>query len=197
MQQLESLLDYWFGDLQDGFADESHRRLWFNGGPAFDQALRDRFAHLITAVEGGDLTDPESSPQEVLAFVLTCDQLPRNLFRDTPRAFASDHLALAAARHAVECGWDLALGFDQRAFLYLPFEHSESLVDQHTSVGLFSELRDQTPMGMRDLTGGYLRFAHQHRDVIRRFGRFPHRNAVLGRASSPEEQAYLSAGGGF
>jgi uncharacterized protein (DUF924 family) len=129
--------------------------------------------------------------------VLTGDQLPRNLFRGTQKAFAFDNLAHAAARTAVDKGWHRQLASDERAFLYLPFEHSERRSDQHLSVGLFTELRDATPPGRRHLTGAYLRHAHQHRDLIERFGRFPHRNEALGRAASDAELDYLRSASGF
>lgn len=193
----EALLDYWFGPLTDGFADVAHRARWFNGGAPFDTALRDKFGHLVDAAMAGELQQWRSSERGTLAYVLVCDQLPRNIFRGEARAFATDHLALTAAREAVASGTDIHLALDERSFLYMPFEHSENLLDQHTSVGLFMELRDATPRGKRELTGTALRFAQQHRDIVRRFGRFPHRNAVLNRTSSPAEAEFIAAGDGF
>lgn len=193
----EPLLEYWFGPLSEGFADPDHRRRWFNGGKAFDDALRERFGHLIDFVTSGALEPWLGSPRGTIAYVLVCDQLPRNLFRGDARAFATDPLALAAARNTVETGADLQVELEERTFLYMPFEHSEHLTDQHTCVGLFMELRDVTPKGQRELTGGSLRYAQKHRDVIRRFGRFPHRNQVLNRTSTAAEAAYLADGGGF
>ncbi len=125
------------------------------------------------------------------------DQFPRNLYRQNARAFANDSLAIDAAREGVLRGDDLALTIDQRVFFYLPFEHSESLLDQHTSVGLYSKLRDDTPPAHRELSETTLSYAEAHRSAILRFGRFPHRNTVLGRASRPDEIEYLEQGGGF
>jgi uncharacterized protein (DUF924 family) len=197
MATFDSLLDYWFGELTDGFADAGHRANWFNGGKAFDSALRREFGHLVDAASTPELRQWLETPRGRLAYVLVYDQLPRNIFRGERRAFATDQLALAAAREGVEAGADLELALEERSFLYMPFEHSESLIDQHTCVGLFMALRDETPKGKRELTGNSLRYAQQHRDIIRRFGRFPHRNAVLGRTATPEEEEFVAAGSGF
>ena len=191
----DSVLSFWFGELEQGFADAAHRGRWFEGGDAFDAECRRRFEESASIAAGGGLKEWLETPKGCLAYILLCDQLPRNLHRDAALAYASDPLALSAARTGVLSQLDQQLEYDERAFFYLPFEHSEDLIDQHTSVGLFTELRDATPHGFRHLTGNYLRHAHQHRETIRRFGRFPHRNAVLGRISGPAEQAYLEAPG--
>lgn len=192
----EPVLHFWFGALAGGFADAALRRRWFKADDAFDEAIRDRFTPLQRRAEAGELDAWLTSPRGSLAYVLLTDQFPRNLYRGSARAFACDPLARAAAARGIRQGFDEALGFDERAFYYLPFEHSEDLLDQHTSVGLFTTLRDETPQGKRHLTGDYLRHAHEHRDVIRRFGRFPYRNAALGRASTPEERDWLDQRGG-
>ena len=197
MDQALEVLTFWFGDLTDGFADEAHRRQWFNGGPEFDTACRTRFSSLSARAADGELDLWLDAPKTCLAYILLCDQIPRNIHRGTPMAFATDGPALNAARTGVERGLDADLGYDERCFFYLPFEHSESVLDQHTCVGLFSQLRDQTPDGFRHLTGNYLQFAHQHRDIIQRFGRFPHRNALLGRDSTPAELEFLEGGNDF
>jgi len=197
VDQALDLLGFWFGRLAEGFSDEEHRRRWFSGGPEFDAECRANFSSLLAQGADGELDGWLDAPKTCLAFILLCDQLPRNIHRGTPLAFATDGPALNAARTGIERGYDRTLGFDERCFFYLPFEHSESLVDQHTCVGLFSQLRDQTPAGHRHLTGNYLQFAHQHRDIIQRFGRFPHRNAVLGRDSTDTEQEFLKTGNSF
>lgn len=193
----EPLLAFWFGSLQDGFADHDHRQAWFTGGRTMDERVRERFADLPGAAAAGALDAWLDSPRGRLAWIIACDQLPRHLYRGTARAFAYDALALAAARAGVDAGVDRALGADERAFFYLPFEHSESTVDQHTAVGLFTALRDDAPAERRELAGSWLPHAIQHRDLILRFGRFPHRNAVLGRASSAAESEYLATGSTF
>ncbi|MEM8768108.1 MAG: DUF924 family protein [Pseudomonadota bacterium] len=197
MSTAEPLLEFWFGSLSDGFADDDHRARWFGGGNTFDEDCRASFASLAEDAADGRLTDWLDTPRSCLAFILLTDQIPRNIHRGSALAFAADGAALNAARVAIEAGFDRSLGYDERCFLYLPFEHSENLINQHTCVGLFTALRDETPPGARHLTGNYLRHAQQHRDIIRRFGRFPHRNAVLGRASTSEELAYLETASGF
>jgi uncharacterized protein (DUF924 family) len=193
----EPLLTFWFGSLQEGFADHDHRQAWFTGGRAMDERVRERFADLPEAAAAGTLDAWLDSPRGRLAWIIACDQLPRHLYRGTAQAFAYDRRALAAARVGIEAGVDRELGFDERAFFYLPFEHSESTVDQHTAVGLFTALRDSAPAERRELAGSWLPHAIQHRDLILRFGRFPHRNAVLGRASSAAEHEYLATGSTF
>jgi uncharacterized protein (DUF924 family) len=195
--EAEALLEFWFGQLSDGFADEVHRQRWFSGGSAFDDDCRMRFSSLAARAADGELDDWLDEPRGCLAFILLTDQIPRNIHRGTPMAFATDGPALNAAKTGVSAGLDRRLGYDERCFFYLPFEHSESLIDQHTCVGLFTQLRDETPNGFRHLTGNYLQFAHQHRDIIIRFGRFPHRNAVLGRTSRETELEFLQEGPQF
>ncbi len=191
------LLAFWFGEMHDGFSDEPHRNRWFNGGPEFDEACRVRFGELAVRAADGALPTWLETPHGTLAWILLCDQIPRNIYRGQALAFATDGPARNAARSGIEAGFDQHLGYDERCFFYLPFEHSESLVDQHTCVGLFTDLRDQTPDGYRHLTGGYLPYAQQHRDIIRRFGRFPHRNTALGRKSTSEELEFLARGNDF
>lgn len=186
------LLEFWFGEQQGGFTDAAHRQRWFMGGSEFDAECRRAFAACHEQAQAGKLEHWHQSAAGSLAFIVLCDQIPRNIYRDSALAFSTDSEALVTARQLVDAGSDQNFGFDKRAFLYLPFEHSESLLDQHTSVGLFTALRDQTPQGERHLTGSYLQHAHQHRDTIMRFGRFPHRNAALGRTSTAAELEYLS-----
>lgn len=193
----ERLLTFWFGTLTDGFADASHRSQWFSTSTAFDDDCRIAFASLAAQAANNELDDWLTEPHSHLAYILLCDQIPRNIYRGEPLAFASDGAALNAARTGIEAGMDRQLAFDQRSFFYLPFEHSENLVDQHTAVGLFTALRDDTPEGFRHLTGASLRHAQQHRDILQRFGRFPHRNALLGRTSNAAELTFLATGNDF
>jgi uncharacterized protein (DUF924 family) len=193
----EPVNDYWFGTLAAGFSDQDHRQRWFAPDPAVDAEIGRRFGHLIEAAASGALDAWLDSPHGVLAFVLVADQFPRQVHRGTAQAYATDPLALEVARRAIDGGIDGALAFDQRAFLCMPFQHAESRIDQHTAVGLFAALRDATPPGQRHFTGGFLRFAQQHRDIVLRFGRFPHRNSVLGRTSSAEELKFLKTASHF
>ncbi|KWE52580.1 hypothetical protein WL76_15420 [Burkholderia ubonensis] len=159
------VLDFWFG--APGSAEFGHpRKIWFNGGAALDAALRERYG--------------------ALALIVVLDQFSRNVHRGTPRAFAADPKALAVARRLVAAGWDAGLpSGHHRAFAYLPFEHDESPDSQREAVRLCEGIREEAGCA------GYHDFALRHADVIARFGRFPHRNAILGRASTAEEAVFL------
>jgi uncharacterized protein (DUF924 family) len=177
---VEQVLGYWFGELD--------RAGWFRKSEATDAAIRDRFANLHETLKSADVARLSSDWRTALAAIVVLDQFPRNIHRDTPDAFASDDKARELAEVAVARGFDQGLTVDQRLFMYLPFEHSVHLPDQDKAVALISALGDAE----------YTRYAEAHRDVIRRFGRFPHRNAILGRASTEAEQAYLAQpGSGF
>jgi len=180
----QAVLDFWFGD------GDAARGEWFRKDAAFDASIRERFGALLERALSGDLPDWQQSPETALARIVLLDQFTRNVFRDTPRAFAGDALALAAARRMVADGRDRALSPLRRAFVYLPFEHAEDLAAQDEAVRLFSELAAEKPE-LADM----LDYAQRHHAVIARFGRFPHRNAVLGRASTAEEIAFLEQPG--
>lgn len=176
-----------------------HQAYWFASTSDFDQTLQENFGQLLNRLAEQDLVALSEWPNTAvqrLGLILLCDQFTRNIFRGQARAFALDAVALATAKIGIQSGEDAALTVDERCFLYLPLEHSENLLDQHTCVGLLTQLRDRSQGPEREKAGGYLRHAHQHRDIIQRFGRFPHRNRVLQRTSSPEEAAF-SQGGGF
>ncbi len=179
MADVEEILTFWFeGD------PGLKREKWFQGGPAFDAECR-RFLPDWEAARAGERDSWLEAPGSLLAYVLLTDQFPRNLFREDGRAYATDDRALAAARHAVAAGWDDDMGLHERAFLYLPFEHAEDQAAQAESVRLYAGLGDAE----------YLKYAEVHRDIVQEFGRFPHRNAVLGRASTPAEDAFLKEKG--
>jgi uncharacterized protein (DUF924 family) len=173
MDAKTDLLAFWF--------DERSRQRWFDPDPAFDKEVASRFGHLLEELAEGNLKGWESTAEGALALCLVLDQLPRNVHRGTPAAFAHDEQARAVADRALQRGYDRQLPFPHRMFLYLPFEHSEDLADQDRAVALFEDLGD--PDG--------LDFAKKHRRIIARFGRFPHRNRILGRESTPEEEAFL------
>ncbi len=191
-----NILEFWFGSLSDGIADDNHRSRWYAVDAAFDEACAG-FKSLYEDLDAGILDAWLETPNDRLAYIILTDQLSRNIFRGTARAFATDNLALAASREGIELGADAGLGVDERCFFYMPFEHSESIIDQHTSVGLFSNLRDQHTGKHKEIAGQGLRYAHQHRDIIERFGRFPHRNGVLGRESTAEEAEFVADSDGF
>ncbi len=191
------VLSFWFGELdEDGLADAEHRRAWFNGGAKFDERIAAMFSAAIAAGINGQFELPETARQR-LAQILVLDQFTRNTRRGDAGSFAGDAQALALAKQGVRLGADLQLGIDERSFFYLPFEHSEDLIDQHTAVSLFAMMHDDSTRNARSVTGDYLRYAQRHRSAILRFGRFPHRNAVLNRSSTSDEGQYLKDGGGF
>jgi len=167
------------------FWREAGEDKWFGKDTAFDDAIRRRFLETYEAAAAGQLAEWEDSREGALALVIVLDQFPRNMFRGSARAFAADHIARRVADRALARGFDLATPVKERGFFYLPFEHSEQLADQERCCALFRATDDA------DL----LKWAELHADIIRRFGRFPHRNAVLGRATTADEQAFLDEGG--
>ncbi|MCK1391960.1 DUF924 family protein [Bradyrhizobium sp. 1] len=167
------------------FWREAGRERWYEHSGAFDAEVRRRFLALWQKAAAGELASWEASDDGALALVIVLDQFPRNMFRGTPQAFASDALARDVARRAVERGADRRIDPVLLEFLYMPFMHSEHLPDQLHCVALFQGT-DNTEN---------LKYAREHADIIRRFGRFPHRNRLLGRDSTEEEQAYLDEGG--
>lgn len=185
MTEPSDILDFWFA------GDPAARRpVWFRKDEAFDAGCA-RFVGAHDSAKRGELDRWAETPDGALALLILLDQLSRNLHRGSPEAFAADPKARAIAAAAIAKGFDRALTPVQRMFVYLPFEHSEDRADQDRSVALFESIRDA-------LGGETADYAVRHRDVIQRFGRFPHRNAVLGRASTPEEEAYLAEpGAGF
>jgi uncharacterized protein (DUF924 family) len=174
MEHLE-VLEFWFA--------EDVRPLWFRSTPAFDARLRERFLPVWEAAAAGRLRDWSETPAGALALVIVLDQFPLNMFRGTARAFATEAMSREVADHAILQAWDRGMDDTRRGFLYLPFMHSESLADQDRSVELYRDaaLADS------------LRWAEHHREIIRRFGRFPHRNGPLGRVSTPAETAWLQS----
>jgi uncharacterized protein (DUF924 family) len=189
----QDVLDFWFLPA----SHEGHgkpRPEWFRKDAVFDAAIHERFGPLIAIAVGGGLREwDQQGPDGKLARILVLDQLTRNSARGTPGAFAGDALALVAARELVDSGDDRRLTPLQRSFAYMPFEHAEDAAMQELAVRLFGELSQDYPGFESSLD-----YAHRHRGVIARFGRFPHRNPILGRASTPEELEYLAQpGSGF
>jgi uncharacterized protein (DUF924 family) len=187
--QAKQVLHFWFGE--GGEYGKRHER-WFKKDPAFDAQIRGRFLPLYEELAAGKHLHWLERAPSCLARIVVLDQFPRNMFRGSPRAFATDGLALEAARHAIAQGYDRAMLPVERMFAYLPFEHSESLEDQLKACELTAPL-DAFPQ-----TPDAHRYAVLHREIVERFGRFPHRNAILGRASTPEEVEFLKQpGSGF
>lgn len=184
MSSPEAILTFWFGDPSEPTYGNP-RQVWFRKDPRFDAEIRWRFEADYQQAAAGKLQHWSHTPYPCLALLLLLDQMPRNMYRQTPQAFATDPLALQVAQYAVARGFDQTFLPVQRWFVYLPFEHSEDLEQQCRAVVLFNQLQDQPDCHEA------IEYAHKHLQVIRRFGRFPHRNAILGRPSTPEEEDYL------
>lgn len=175
-QAIQDLLSFWF-------AEETKKR-WYKSTRAFDETCKTGFGALVDQAADGKLDHWQESADGALALCLLLDQLPRNIFRGSPKAFATDPKAVEVANLAIKNGFDQDLGIERRKFLYLPFMHSEVLADQERSIALSLPLEDEMTLA----------YARDHEDIIRRFGRFPHRNAILGRESTEVEQAFLKDG---
>ncbi|MGJ8569732.1 MAG: DUF924 family protein [Hoeflea sp.] len=176
----ETVLDFWFSELTP--------KDWFVKSDDIDRRITERFSGLHLALSRGISEEWRATPEARLALVIVFDQFPRNIYRGSPLAFATDGLALKEAKASLAVGADKAIGEDRRIFFYMPFEHAEDIGEQKRCVALFEALGN----------ANYLDYANQHHDIIERYGRFPHRNAILGRTSTPEEKAYLAEpGAGF
>ncbi len=175
----DDILNFWFAETS-----QSH---WFARDDDFDADIRRRFAVLYEHVRDGAHLDWKDSPRGLLALIIILDQFPRNMFRDSPQAFASDDLALTLAELTIAKGFNVRLSPQERMFAYMPLQHAEKIDVQEQAVARFAEIEMDMPLD----------FAKQHRDIIARFGRFPHRNAVLGRASTAEETEFLKTHPGF
>jgi len=192
---IDSIHAFWFGELDDaGLCAADRNALWFRTSDATDAALRERFGALLERARAGELDHWQESDRGLVALVVLLDQFSRNIHRGTADAFSGDARALALACATVDSGRHLRLPAIHRVFLYMPLEHSEELSHQRRCVALFEALADECP---REEVANFCRYAIAHLDVIERFGRFPHRNTLLGRSSSEEELDYLEKHGGF
>ncbi len=194
------VLDFWIGPARDDASDLSARhRMWFGKSADMDQQIAARFLETLGALAGGlDEVWAARGPRARLAAIIVLDQFSRNVFRDTPYAFEHDARARALTRDGLADEADRVLSEVERAFFYMPLEHSESAADQALSVALYQRLAEQARPAFRDFAESTLSYARRHKAVIDTFGRFPHRNPILGRASTREEAAYLAQpGAGF
>jgi len=193
------ILQFWFGDVDElGRSDVMHSRRWFMKDDAFDREIRDRFGETFADVRAGHREQWLDDPRGRVAYVIVLDQFPRNMFRGTARMFEGDRQALAAAVEGIARHDDAELNVNERSFLYMPFMHSEDVDMQDRSVALFTELAEGAPSELRGSLVAAVQYAEKHREIITRYGRFPHRNAVLGRESRPEELAFIAQpGSGF
>jgi uncharacterized protein (DUF924 family) len=192
----QPLLEWWFGTFESPSEIAADKgRLWFGKRDSQDLEARTRFGDWVEQALAGGLTEWAQRPEGWLALVLLLDQLPRMIFRDSPNSFAGDLRAQALVAQGIAADFDRQLRPIERVFIYLVFEHCENLAVQNEAVSRYIDLVAQQPESDRTLFNDYLDYAEQHQQVIARFGRFPHRNAVLGRASTAEELEFLSRPG--
>ena len=189
-ERAQALIDFWFGPANDSLR-EQHREIWFHSTPEHDATLRRLFLPDYAQAAAGAFAAWEATPEGALALVLLLDQVPRNVFRDTPRCYDADASARAVADRALARGFDVQVSPAWRLFFYMPLHHSEYLADQRRAEALTATLRaDRDPERRGD--GANRRYGMPYPEVIARFGRFPHRNRILGRPSTPEEAAFLA-----
>lgn len=196
METPASILEFWFGhDSDEMRVAESHAALWWSKDATLDAIIKQRFGATVEAAANGSLDAWSAESRGRLALILLTDQLPRNIYRGLPQSFAYDGLARQWCRDGLRSQADRALTPVQRVFFYLPLEHSEELADQDACVALFRKLLYEVEPRAHATFNGFLEFALRHREIIARFGRFPHRNAMLGRDSSAAELAFLQEAG--
>jgi uncharacterized protein (DUF924 family) len=197
MDEARSVRDYWFGELPlSAAALERRMDFWFGEeSRRHDEEIRTRFGGLLERAAAGELDSWADGSRRLLSLIILLDQFPRNMFRGTTRAFAYDAAALALTLAGMQSAADGALDPVERLFFYMPLQHAESRDAQDESVAAFRRLLAEAPPELHTAFAGALHYAEEHRAVIERFGRFPHRNAVLGRVSTPEEAQWLEAGG--
>jgi len=192
----ETILQYWFGEIpEQSIFNQTYSRLWWSKDEITDLEIRNRFESIILDAASGRLRKWEDSSSGTLALILLTDQFPRSIYRGNPQSFAYDHLALSWCLAGITRSRDIELIPIQRLFWYLPLEHSELLEHQDQCVDLIERLVAEASDATRSIFLNFHSYAQKHREVIQRFGRFPHRNAILGRVSTPGEEAFLQTPG--
>ncbi len=192
----DTIIEFWLGDAAAPAGElKSRARRWFGADTELDREIKARFGHLLARRTDDEIAGWAASPRGRLALIILLDQFSRNIHRGTEKAFALDQEALELSRSGIDAGMDQALEALERMFFYMPFQHAEDGETQQRSVALFESLAASSPAHQRSFFELSLEHAREHRDLIARFGRFPHRNRVVGRESTPEEGAYLQGGG--
>ncbi|MBK8259169.1 MAG: DUF924 domain-containing protein [Polyangiaceae bacterium] len=193
---VERVLTFWFGTLDaQGRATPEVRTRWFKKDTAFDQEIRDQFLSFYHQATQGQLSNWLTTQRGRLALIIVLDQFSRNMFRGTPQMYTADAQAVSTANTAFECGDESVCAFAERGFLYLPLMHSELLVDQQQCIERFMAFREELPDDQKSAVDQNIDYAIRHRDIVARFGRFPHRNEIVGRESTPEEVEFLKEPG--
>ena len=191
--EIEDILNFWFDAA--GSSPEtakSRGKLWFRASPTTDGEIKRRFGDLLSQGIAGNLEEWRHTPRGRLALIILFDQFSRNIFRGTAMAFAQDERALLLAEEGIAGALDRSLSDVERVFFYMPYQHSENADVQDRSVHLYNELKAQASEEFKEIVSGFAHYAEEHRDIVVRFGRFPHRNAILNRPSTPEELAFLN-----
>ena len=190
--KIEQVLQFWFGELDEhGYAAADRNKLWFQSNAETDTAIRAQFRDLVEQALQGDLDDWAQTPRGRLALIILLDQFTRNIYRGTGKAFSGDSKACRLTHEGLRLDHDRTLAPAERVFFYLPLEHSENLADQDQCVTLYTKLHQGAPESYQSKTQSYIDYAIKHKDIIARFGRFPHRNKALGRVSTDAELDYL------
>ncbi|GGD56106.1 DUF924 family protein [Lacimicrobium alkaliphilum] len=190
------ILDFWFGDIRDELAAREKQKMWYASSGQTDDVIRQQFAATLQRADKGELDHWAETARGCLALILLFDQFSRNVYRGKPEAFAFDDKALTLCYEGITCGYDKHLTLVERLFFYHPLEHAEEIQAQQQSVAMFAQLMEAYPDDpQHQAAQNAYKYALEHRDIIQQFGRFPHRNRVLNRRSSSEEQAYLQGGG--
>ena len=196
MADFDRVLHFWFGELdRAGTASDAVRRRWWMKDPQFDDEIRTRFCDDYEAIVAGEREDWLDTAPGTLAYVIVLDQFARNMFRDTPRMYAADDRCQRVVLAALARGMDAELPLAMRSFLYMPLMHAEDIACQERCVELFERIQQASDPALRSMARGQAKYAISHRDIVARFGRFPHRNEILGRESSAEELAFLEQPG--
>ncbi|WP_261841526.1 DUF924 family protein [Aliamphritea ceti] len=191
-EKIEEILHFWFGDLCDGLATKDRKKLWWFGGEEVDNLIRDAFGQRVRQALAGELDDWARQPRGRLALIILLDQFSRNIYRGSGEAFSGDSKAASLTKEGIELGHDRALELSEKLFFYMPLEHAESLNEQDQHIACLESMFGELGIEHRQVLDNALDFAHEHRELIARFGRFPYRNTVLNRESTPEELAYLN-----
>jgi uncharacterized protein (DUF924 family) len=190
----EDVHRFWFSDaVDDPPAAKARIDVWFGTDPEFDRLIRERFTPVILTAARGERSTWKDAPRSCVSLAIVLDQFPRNAYRNTARAFEYDDAALSVARHGIAAGYLDALSVVECTFLLMPFEHAEDIAAQRESVELFERVCAQAPRAWKSFAQNHLQFARAHLEIVERFGRFPHRNAVLGRNPTPAEREYLDS----
>lgn len=195
MSTSEEIIAFWFGDLGPSTPDKAGFDTWFGKDRETDQKIREKFEEDIERAGRGDYDHWIKSPEDCLALIILLDQFPRNVYRNSPKAFAHDPKARETSLYGLEKGHDLKLPHFGRLFFYMPFQHSERLDHQRRSLELYETLLESAPPELKDTFRMVMDYARRHHEIISRFGRFPHRNEVLGRDSTREEIEFLKEPG--